>query len=149
MMADCNETLREMEAFLDGELTEDATLALHAHLEGCQDCLQAFDFQAELKAVIAEKCRQRPDARRPPVAHRAVPRGRPRRRRHRIAELTRRPAWLSPTHYAGVMLAAEIWHWWIGVVLTLVAVGTVLMLVVGYLKQVTAQRYPNRRQREG
>ena len=47
------------------------------------------------------------------------------------------------------MLAAEIWHWWIGVVLTLVALGTVLMLVVGYLKQVTAQRYPNRRQREG
>ncbi len=45
------------------------------------------------------------------------------------------------------MLAANIWHWWIGVVLTLVAVGTVLMLVVGYLKQVTAQRYPNRRQR--
>ena len=33
--------------------------------------------------------------------------------------------------------------------LTLVAVGTVLMLVVGYLNQVTAQRYPNRRQREG
>ena len=47
------------------------------------------------------------------------------------------------------MLAANIWHWWIGVVLTVVAVGTVLMLVVGYLKQVTAQRYPNRRQREG
>jgi uncharacterized integral membrane protein len=47
------------------------------------------------------------------------------------------------------MLAANIWHWWIGVVLTAVAVGTVLMLVVGYFKQVTAQRYPNRRQREG
>ena len=46
------------------------------------------------------------------------------------------------------MLAANIWHWWIGVILTVVAVGTVLMLVVGYLKQVTAQRYPNRRQRE-
>jgi mycothiol system anti-sigma-R factor len=58
MMADCKETLREMEAFLDGELTEDATLTLHAHLDGCQDCLQAFDFQAELKAVIAEKCRR-------------------------------------------------------------------------------------------
>ena len=56
-MADCNETLREMETFLDGELTDDATAALHAHLEGCNDCLQAFDFQAELKAVIAEKCR--------------------------------------------------------------------------------------------
>ena len=47
------------------------------------------------------------------------------------------------------MLAANIWHWWIAVVLTVVAVGSVLMLVVGYLKQVTAQRYPNRRQREG
>ena len=46
------------------------------------------------------------------------------------------------------MLAAEIWHWWIGVVLTVVAVLTVVMLVVGYLKQVTAARYPNRRQRQ-
>jgi hypothetical protein len=46
------------------------------------------------------------------------------------------------------MLAANIWHWWIGVVLTVVGVLTVLMLVVGYLKQVTAQRYPSRRQRE-
>jgi hypothetical protein len=46
------------------------------------------------------------------------------------------------------MLAANIWHWWIGVVLTVVGVLTVLMLVVGYLKGVTAQRYPNRRQRE-
>jgi hypothetical protein len=46
------------------------------------------------------------------------------------------------------MLAANIWHWWIGVVLTVVGVLTVLMLVVGYLKGVTAQRYPSRRQRE-
>jgi mycothiol system anti-sigma-R factor len=56
MMADCNETLREMEAFLDGELTDDAVTTLRGHLEGCPDCLEAFDFQAELKAVIAEKC---------------------------------------------------------------------------------------------
>lgn len=47
------------------------------------------------------------------------------------------------------MLAANIWHWWIGVVLTAVAVITVVMLVVGYLKDVSATRYPNRRQREG
>ena len=57
-MADCDETLREMEGFLDGELTDDAAISLRAHLEGCTDCLQAFDFQAELKAVIAEKCRR-------------------------------------------------------------------------------------------
>ena len=34
-MADCNETLREMESFLDGELTDDASASLHAHLDGC------------------------------------------------------------------------------------------------------------------
>jgi mycothiol system anti-sigma-R factor len=58
MTADCNDTLREMEAFLDGELTDDATATLRGHLDGCPDCLQAFDFQAELKAVISEKCRR-------------------------------------------------------------------------------------------
>ncbi len=45
------------------------------------------------------------------------------------------------------MLAAEIWHWWIGVVLTGVAILAVLGLIVGYLKNVTAKQYPNRRQR--
>ena len=55
-MADCNETLRELEAFLDGELSDDGHQAIHAHLEGCTDCLQAFDFHAELRTVIAAKC---------------------------------------------------------------------------------------------
>ena len=45
------------------------------------------------------------------------------------------------------MLAAEIWHWWIGVVLLGVSVLTVVGLAVGYLKNVTAQRYPSRKQR--
>jgi mycothiol system anti-sigma-R factor len=56
-MDDCNETMREMEAFLDGELTDEAVVTLRSHLDGCPDCLQAYDFQAELKAVIAMKCR--------------------------------------------------------------------------------------------
>jgi hypothetical protein len=45
------------------------------------------------------------------------------------------------------MLAAEIWHWWIGVVLVAVAILSVLGLVAQYLKNVTAKQYPNRRQR--
>jgi mycothiol system anti-sigma-R factor len=57
-MAECDDTLREMQAFLDGELTPEAITSLRSHLDGCQDCLQAFDFQAELKAVISEKCRR-------------------------------------------------------------------------------------------
>jgi mycothiol system anti-sigma-R factor len=55
-MADCTETLRELEAFLDGELTTDTQEGIHAHLEGCMDCLQAFDFHAELRMVVRQKC---------------------------------------------------------------------------------------------
>ena len=40
------------------------------------------------------------------------------------------------------MLAAYIWHWWIGLIMLLAAGGATLGLVVGYLKQVSAQRYP-------
>jgi len=56
-MADCNDTLRELEAFLDNELTGDTLHAIRSHLDGCMDCLQAFDFHAELKIVVAKKCR--------------------------------------------------------------------------------------------
>jgi mycothiol system anti-sigma-R factor len=56
-MADCEQTLRELEAFLDRELSDEAHVAIRSHLEGCMDCLQAFDFHAELKMVIASKCR--------------------------------------------------------------------------------------------
>ena len=57
---DCTETLRELELFLDGELSDTQLKSVRAHLEGCQDCFEAFDFHAELKAVIARKCRTDP-----------------------------------------------------------------------------------------
>jgi len=44
------------------------------------------------------------------------------------------------------MLAANVWHWWIGIVLTLAIVFAVVSLVVLYLKTVTAQRHPSRAQ---
>lgn len=55
-MADCRETIRELNAFLDGELSPDVQHHINAHLEGCVDCLQAFDFEAELKLAIRRKC---------------------------------------------------------------------------------------------
>ena len=55
-MGDCAETIRELETFLDRELSDEGHTAIHAHLEGCPDCLQAFDFHAELRTVIAAKC---------------------------------------------------------------------------------------------
>ena len=45
------------------------------------------------------------------------------------------------------MIAANIWHYWIGVVLFFASVGAVLGVGAGYLKKVTALKYPNRRQR--
>jgi anti-sigma factor (TIGR02949 family) len=54
-MADCKETIRELGAFLDGELSPDVREQIDHHLGGCVDCHQAFDFEAELKLVIQRK----------------------------------------------------------------------------------------------
>ena len=56
-MADCGETIRELEVFLDSELAPEIRTAIEAHLGGCNDCLQAFDFHAELRTIISKKCR--------------------------------------------------------------------------------------------
>jgi len=53
---DCAETIRELDLFLDGELSDHQRNAIRHHLNGCMDCLGAFDFHAELKIVVAEKC---------------------------------------------------------------------------------------------
>ena len=55
-MGDCTETLKELELFLDGELTPAARDEIRAHLDDCPECFEAFDFYAELKIVIAAKC---------------------------------------------------------------------------------------------
>ena len=59
-MGNCRETIAELDAFLDGELSEEMRLHLHSHLQGCHDCYSAFDFQAELKAAIRRKCSEEP-----------------------------------------------------------------------------------------
>ena len=53
---DCSETLHELDVFLDGELSDEQQAAIKHHLDGCMDCLGAFDFHAELKIVVREKC---------------------------------------------------------------------------------------------
>ncbi len=56
-MPDCNETLRELQLFLDGELPPEESDHVLGHLDECLECYHAFDFQAELRQVIARKCR--------------------------------------------------------------------------------------------
>ena len=55
--ADCNEALHELYEFLDGELTAERRKVIGQHLDDCGGCLEAFDFEAELRLVIAHKCR--------------------------------------------------------------------------------------------
>jgi len=59
-MADCNETLDELNRFIDRELDADGCAAVEAHLARCPDCLSAFDFHAELRVVVAMKCQGDP-----------------------------------------------------------------------------------------
>ena len=51
-MADCSETLKELNRFLDDELERESLAELTAHLSGCVDCQQAFEFHAELKQLV-------------------------------------------------------------------------------------------------
>lgn len=46
------------------------------------------------------------------------------------------------------MLAANIWHWWIGVLLLALCLVAILGLVIGYLKNVTLPQLPPERARE-
>ena len=56
-MTDCNEALTELYGYLDGELTDDRRRHIEQHLNDCSPCIEAFDFNAELRIVIAQKCR--------------------------------------------------------------------------------------------
>ncbi len=68
-VADCQETVHQLYHFLDGELTDERRRAIRAHLDSCGDCLDALDFEAELRKVIADHCRDRvPDGLRERIA---------------------------------------------------------------------------------
>ena len=67
---DCQDALHTLYDFLDGELTADRRAAIQKHLDQCAPCLDAFDFEAELKAVVARSCRdQVPDSLRQKIAN--------------------------------------------------------------------------------
>lgn len=66
---DCSEAIHRLYHFLDGELTEERRWEIRQHLDDCHPCLQAFDFEAELRIMIAAKCRDEvPDSLRHRIA---------------------------------------------------------------------------------
>jgi len=46
------------------------------------------------------------------------------------------------------MLAANVWHWWIGIALFGVSLAACAALVGGYLKSVSSQKYPGGKSRK-
>lgn len=65
----CYEAVEVLYHFLDGELTEERRATIAHHLDDCPPCLDAFDFESELRIVIAHRCREQvPDALRVRVA---------------------------------------------------------------------------------
>ena len=60
---DCDDALHELYHFLDGELTAERRVTIQTHLESCPPCFEGFDFEAELRIVIAKKCHEQvPDS---------------------------------------------------------------------------------------
>ncbi len=57
MAADCSEALAEIYTYLDGELTDQKRALIAGHLERCNPCIEAFDFEAELRMVISTRAR--------------------------------------------------------------------------------------------
>lgn len=52
----CTDAVHRLYEFLDGELTPALRMVIQQHLDDCLPCLEAFDFEAELRSMIAAKC---------------------------------------------------------------------------------------------
>ncbi|MGH9079889.1 MAG: mycothiol system anti-sigma-R factor [Acidimicrobiales bacterium] len=66
---DCGSAIDELYHYLDGELTDDRRRQISEHLDFCAPCADALGFEAELRQVIADRCKDRvPDALRERIA---------------------------------------------------------------------------------
>jgi anti-sigma factor (TIGR02949 family) len=54
----CDEVIRELYSFVDGELTIESREQIRTHLDACLPCFEAYDFEAELRIVISQRCRE-------------------------------------------------------------------------------------------
>ncbi len=52
---ECREVIERLYEFLDSELTESSRIKVRRHLDQCGNCLEAFEFETELREVISSK----------------------------------------------------------------------------------------------
>jgi len=65
----CEQAIRELYVYIDGELTDEKRSTIKGHLDDCNPCFEAFDFEAELRIVIAARCTEEvPDSLRNRIA---------------------------------------------------------------------------------
>ena len=57
MSDNCDVALAELYEFLDGELDDQARQRIEQHLRDWSPCLEAFDFEAEIRRLVADRCR--------------------------------------------------------------------------------------------
>ena len=53
---ECEEAVEKLYEYLDGELDGPTMQEVEAHLTKCSPCLEAFDFQDQLRKVVRDKC---------------------------------------------------------------------------------------------
>ncbi|NBE98491.1 mycothiol system anti-sigma-R factor [Nonomuraea sp. KC401] len=53
---DCREVLDKVYAYLDGELTESDVAGIRVHLDECSPCLQEYDLDKAVKALVHKHC---------------------------------------------------------------------------------------------
>jgi anti-sigma factor (TIGR02949 family) len=57
MGEDCREALEELQRYLDDECQPDLEHAIRLHLGDCPPCLDRAEFERELRAIVARRCR--------------------------------------------------------------------------------------------
>ncbi|MBO0843728.1 MAG: mycothiol system anti-sigma-R factor [Nocardioides sp.] len=53
---ECADFLEQIVFLLDNELEQDKAAAVRAHLKSCHPCLERYDVQRTVKAVVARSC---------------------------------------------------------------------------------------------
>jgi mycothiol system anti-sigma-R factor len=53
---DCEEALRDLQAYIDDELPAGRALLIEEHISDCSPCLDRGEFQRRLQEIVRTKC---------------------------------------------------------------------------------------------
>jgi anti-sigma factor (TIGR02949 family) len=54
---ECREALEQLQTYLDHECGTDLEQTIRAHLGDCPPCLDRADFEQQLRAIVASRCK--------------------------------------------------------------------------------------------